>query len=101
MPEKLSFPVPSNAIFCNRLSVQPEMIAQIHPANLGIVAQILWPSLAENLATFQDVRSVGNRQGLSHVMVRDQHADAGLGQSPNDFLQVFYGQRVNARKGFV
>jgi len=44
------------------------MIAQIHPANLGIVAQILWLSLAENLATFQDVRSVGKPSKVSRTL---------------------------------
>src|SRR5580765_7107584 len=86
---------------CLFLLIQAEMVAQIHPAYFSFVAQLFRTPLAKNFATFEDVRSVRYRQGLSHVMVRDQHADPGLRQVPYDLLQVLYGQRVNAGKRLV
>src|SRR5215467_14440935 len=77
------------------------MIAQIHAPDLRIVAQLLRPSFAKNLAAFQNVRSIRHRQGLSYIVIRDQHADAAFGKLTDYFLQVLDGQRIDSREGLI
>ena len=52
-------------------------------------------------ALLQDVGAVGDRQRLAHLVVGDQHADAGAAQIRDNFLNIHHGQRVNAGKGLV
>src|SRR2546429_3210307 len=55
----------------------------------------------ENLAVVEDVRAIGDRERLAHVVVRDEDADAALPQAADDLLDVPDRDRVDAREGLV
>ena len=42
-----------------------------------------------------DIGGVADIQGLAHVVVSDQYADAALFQMANDAFDVIHGNRVN------
>jgi hypothetical protein len=57
--------------------VQPEVIAQIHAPDFGVVAQLVGPALPEDSAISEDIRAIGDAECFPHVMIRYQDANAG------------------------
>ena len=49
----------------------------------------------------EDVRAIGDGQGLPHIVIGDQDADAALLELPHDLLDVPDGDGVDAREGLV
>src|SRR5215210_5380236 len=53
-----------------------EFFAEIEPADLGVVDDVVGGAFAQHLARIDDVGAVGEAKRLAHIVVGDQHADA-------------------------
>ena len=54
-----------------------------------------------DLSVEHDVRAVDDIQGLLHVVIADQHADAAVAQIGDDGLDVVHGDRIDSRERLV
>src|SRR5690606_17185809 len=52
-------------------------------------------------AIAEDVGAIADAEGLAHVVVGDQHADAAVLEVAHDALDLAHGNRVDAGEGFV
>src|SRR5689334_3133829 len=52
-----------------------EFLAEIEPADVRVIHDILSPALHQDLARVDDVGAVGQAERLAHIVVGDQHAD--------------------------
>src|ERR1039458_8116792 len=68
--------------------LQVERFAQVDAFDLGVAAEGLGTARAENPPIVDDVGPVGHQQGLAHVVVGHQDADAGPLQIEDDALQL-------------
>jgi len=53
------------------------------------------------MAVVDDVGAVADAQGLAHVVIGDEHADAARLEETNDALDLDHGDRVDAGEGLV
>src|SRR5690348_1448073 len=91
----------SQFIILSQASVQPEILAEVHAANFGIIAQFRRGPGAENLAIVNNVRAICNCQSLANVVIRNQNTDARRTQVFDDSLQVHDGQGVNSGERLI
>src|ERR1035437_9620592 len=68
--------VPSILAHLRLIPPHRKPLAQETPPHLHVVAQFVWRSGAENSPFSDDISPVGYAQGLAHVVVGDQDADA-------------------------
>src|SRR5687768_2411802 len=80
---------------------EPEILPQVDLAHVGICKDLVRGSGGQHGALVDDVRAAANPECFPHVMVRDQHADASVGEVAGDALDVVHRERVDARKGLV
>src|SRR5438876_922441 len=64
-------------------------------------AVFIYCGLCLSHAIVEDVRAIGDRERLTHVVVRDEDPDAALAQPADDLLDVADRDRVDAREGLV
>src|ERR1700722_6640138 len=77
------------------------MISEIHTAYFGIAAEVVWRPRGKHFAVLNNVSAIGNIQGFADLVVGDENANSLTAQFRNNFLNIDYGQRVNARKRLV
>src|SRR3954471_18593772 len=82
-------------------SEKAEILAEVEAPDLLVRDDLVRPAFGQNAPGMDDVGAVGEGQRLAHVVVRDQHADAALGQVPDEVLDVADGDRVDAGEGLV
>jgi hypothetical protein len=80
---------------------QTETRSQINSSYFRIAAQLFRRSVAENSAFVNDVRPVGHRKRISHIVVRNQHPYTGCPHVADYFLQIENRDRVNSRKRLI
>src|SRR3954468_8851113 len=79
----------------------PEVSAQVHPPHTVVVDNLLGMSGGEDRALVDDVGAVADAEGLAHVVVGDEHADAALLEEADDALDVEDRDRIDAGKRLV
>src|SRR5262252_3593156 len=84
-----------------RKKLHPEFLAEVEPADVRVVDDVLGPALHQHLARIDDVGPVGEAERLAHIVVGDQHADAALGQVAHQRLDVADRDRVDAGERLV
>ncbi len=57
--------------------------------------------MPENFAFVDDVRPIGYRQSLSHIVVRNQNPDTGSFHVADYFLQIEYRNGINSGKRLI
>src|SRR6185312_7528735 len=85
----------------DRACLEPEFLAQIESAHIGVVDDVVGATLHQHFPRIDDVGAVGQAQRLAHVMIGDQHADAAIGEMPHQRLDVADGDRVDAGERLV
>src|SRR2546422_2089967 len=80
---------------------QPERLAQVHLTDLGVGKDFFSTPGSNDRALIDDVGAGADAQGLAHIMVSDQDADAAVRQLADDALDVQHGQRIHARKRLI
>src|SRR5207244_11667983 len=81
--------------------VQSKLGAQVDPANFLVGSQPSRSAALENDAVMNDVGAVGDAQGFSNVVVRDEDADSAVAQMKDDFLNVRHRDGIDARERLV
>src|SRR5688572_32304580 len=72
-------PCPGMSHDSRACSVELEAFTEVNPANLFVGGQLARRSRSEHLALPENISAIGDFQGLSHVVIGDEHADpAGL-----------------------
>src|SRR5690606_18164326 len=77
---------------------EAEVLAQVYLPDLAVFEDGGGFALGDDAAFGQYVGARTDAQGLAHVMVGDQHADAAVAQVLDDALDVDHGNRVDARE---
>ena len=67
----------------------------------GMIQDGLGITVAQDLATVDDVIAVGDGQGLTFAVVGEQDRDAAVAQLADDVLDAVNGDRVDAGERFV
>src|SRR5713226_9141513 len=67
---------------------QGECFAQVDSFHLRVASQFPRGAGPKDAAVVDDIGAVGDTEGLAHIMVGDQDADAGLFQAEDDALQL-------------
>src|SRR6266540_326915 len=81
--------------------VQPELSPQINSSDLVVCRQAGRRPALEDDAFVDDVRTVGDSQRLTHVVIRDEDANPTVLQVEDDFLNVGDRNRVDAGERLV
>src|SRR5690606_27335904 len=84
-----------------RARLQAEGFPEIDPAHVWIGEEHVRSPLREHTPFVEDIRPVANAQGLAHVVVGDQHADAAVLEVLDDALDLADRDRVDAGEGLV
>src|ERR1700674_4331133 len=84
-----------------RLKLQIEVFAEIHAPHLGIIAELLGTTVAEDLAVIDDIGAVRYRQRLANIMIGHQNPEAGVLKIENEPLQLQNLNRIDARKWLI
>ena len=66
-----------------------------------MIQHLLGRSCGDDVAFAYDVGFFTDIQGVAHVVVGYQHADAAVAQVVDDLLDVADGDRVDAGKGLI
>ncbi len=82
-------------------ALDPEVLAEIKPAHFGIVDDVVLAALHQDLAGIDDVGPVGQSEGLAHIVVGNEDADAAGGQTPNQPLNLDHRLGIDARERLV
>ena len=59
-----------------------EALAKVNALHFRIVAESFRRARAEDLSIVDNVRSIGNRKRLAHIVIRDQNSDPARFRSP-------------------
>ena len=81
--------------------IERELLAQVDLPGLRVVGQLGRGAGGEDPAVVEDVGAVGDGEGLPHVVVGDQHADAALLQPGHDLLDVADRDGIDAGERLV
>src|SRR5437867_3095338 len=84
----------------NRLT-KLESLPQINLSYDGVIRQGKRRASPQNLAGVDYISAIDDGQSLADVVVRDEDADAGRGQTAHDRLNVEHGDRVDSGKRLV
>src|SRR5258705_10221000 len=84
-----------------RCPLQPEIFAEINASYVFIIDDLVGFAESEHQSVVDDVGVVANSQRFPHVVVRDEDADAAFLEKADDFLNVEYRDRIDAREGFI
>ena len=76
-------------------------LAEINPLHVWVIAKLLGSAGTENPAFVDDVSTIGNREGLAHVVVGDQNTNAAGLKIGDDLLKLEHGNRINPGKRLV
>src|SRR6267143_4047841 len=87
--------------FCCREHSQPERLAQVHLTDLGVGKDFFRTPGCNDRALIDDVGPGADSEGLAHIMVSDQDADAAMRQLADNALDIQHGQRIHARKRLI
>src|SRR5450631_830213 len=82
-------------------SLQFEILAQVHLTDLRVGKNLIRRSGSEHRALTHDVRSAADTQGLTDIMIGNQHTDALVGQVLDYSLDIGNRQGVDSGKRFV
>ena len=81
--------------------MQNEIMPEINLADMLVGCQLLGRARHEHLAVEKQVGTVGDAQGLMHVMVGDEHPDVFSFKLENDALDVLNGDGIDTCKRLV
>src|SRR5467141_3406960 len=84
-----------------RRPLQPEIFAEINASYVFIIDDLVGFAESEEQSVVDDVGVVANPECFPHVVVRDENADAAFLEKADDFLNVEYRDRIDAREGFI
>src|SRR6195256_6886674 len=84
-----------------RCPLQLEVFADINASYVFIIDDLVGFSEGEHQSVVDDVGVVANPQRFPHVVVRDENADAAFLEKADDFLNVEYRDRIDAREGLI
>src|SRR5690625_789663 len=79
----------------------PETLAEIDAAHIGVGDDLSGGAIHQNLAIMQDIGAVDDLERLAHIMVGDQHADAAVLQMADKGAELADRDRVDPGKGLV
>src|SRR5574338_1512124 len=82
-------------------SVQPKISAQVDALYVLVGGQPVWRAALENRPIMHDISPVGDLQGFSYIVVRNEDPDAALLQMKNDLLDVRDGDWIDTRERLV
>src|SRR5689334_3134760 len=82
-------------------SVKPETLSEIDLPDGRIAGQCKRRARTENLSPVNYICAVDDAERLAHVVIGDQYADPGGGESPDDLLDVDDRDRVDAGERLV
>src|SRR5581483_1130737 len=94
-------PAAADAIPVIISDAEREGFAEVDALYFRIATQRFRAAGAENPAVVDDVGAIGDLEGLAHVVVGDQDADAGALQVEDNTLKFQHLDRVDARERFV
>src|SRR5207342_3434431 len=77
-------------------ALKAERVAEVDAADIRIREYGIGGALGEDASFIEDIRPVADAQGLAHVMVGNEHADAALAQVTDDLLDLAHGNRIDA-----
>ena len=80
---------------------ESEILPQVDLAHVWICKDLVRGSGRQHGALVDDIGPAANPERFPDVMVRDQHADAAVGEVPGDALDVVHRERVDAGKRLV
>ena len=79
----------------------PEAVAKIDFSGAFVADDLFRGAGKNDVALEHEVGPVADGQGLAHVMVGDEHADAPVLEAADEFLDVAHGNGVDTGKGLV
>src|ERR1700732_5158726 len=82
-------------------SLQFEILAQVHLTDLRVGKNLIRRSGSEHRALTHDVCAAADTQGLTDIMIGNEHADALVGQVLDYSLDIGNGQGVHTGKRLV
>src|ERR687896_1550339 len=82
-------------------ALHSEILAQIYSSNAVIIDNLFGMARCEHGALVDNVRAIADAEGLAHVMVCYEHADAALLEEPNDALDVEHRDRIDPGEGLI
>src|ERR1043166_6157205 len=74
-----------------------ELFAKIKPPPLRVFFPIARGAPAENFSFSHDVGAIRHAEGLAHVVIGDEDADAAPAQIENHTLNIVYGLGVDRK----
>src|SRR5215831_15122500 len=81
--------------------LEREPLAQVDLPGHGVVGDLGGGAGHQDLAVVENVRAIGDGQGLAHVVVGDEDADAALAEPADDLLDVADRDRIDAGERLV
>ena len=90
------------ARFANsRPTLHPEVFAQIESPHVRVRNDVVRRALRQDLAAVNDIGSIDQPEGLPHIMIGNQYADASPFEMAHEILDVADRDRVDAREWLV
>src|SRR5690606_15425212 len=86
---------------CPPVALQAEFVSQIHFLDQLVGEDGLGAAFGDQPAFADDVGGFADVQGLAHVVIGDQHADALGFKVLDDLLDIAYRDRIDPGEGFV
>src|SRR3990170_1952171 len=82
-------------------AVEVETLAEVDAPDLGIRGQLLRRARAKHMTVPENIGPIRYFQGLAHVVVGDQDADAAAAEVGDDLLNVEDGEGIDTREWLV
>ena len=82
-------------------SLNRERFPKVEPPHILVLNKLLWGPMPEDSPIGHDVRPVGYSKGLSDIVVCDEDTDASRFEMVDDLANIFDGNRIYTREGFV
>ena len=80
------------------VDLQPEFFAQIETTHIRIVDDVVRTTLHQHFARINDVSTIGESQGLPHIMISYEDANPAVGEVTDQSLDIADSDRVDARE---
>ena len=93
--------VPSRLFYLELFFLENEVGAEVFLSDDGVGGEFLGHTLKEYSSFEEEVGTVGDIERLVDVMVGDEDADVAVFELPDDVLDVFHGDGVDAGEGLV
>src|SRR4051794_9215617 len=80
---------------------QAEFLAEIKPANVRIVDDVVGATFHQHFPGVDDVGAISEAKCLAHIVVGDEDTDTAIGEMADQRLDVTHCDGINAGKRLV